>query len=125
MLSDEQKGRLRAALFSLDALTEQDMELVALVQHWKDERLVPFLLNQLRRLEANPPQLAERIMEAIAEATHDGDLELLAEAYRNDASYEDLEAEEEKAKDAATARQERSQMLHHFIEFAEKKRARQ
>ncbi|HKP12062.1 MAG TPA: hypothetical protein VJZ91_08135, partial [Blastocatellia bacterium] len=97
MLSDEQKGRLRAALFSLDALTEQDMELVALVQHWKDERLVPFLLDQLRRLEANPPRLAERITEALAEATHDGDLELLAEAYRNDASYEDLEAEEEKA----------------------------
>ena len=70
------------------------MESDLLVQHWKDERLVPFLLEQLRRVEANPPRLAERIIEAIAEATHDEEVKALAEEYNGNASYEDLDAEE-------------------------------
>ena len=94
MLSDEQKNRLKAALFNINALAEDDMMLVTLVQHWKDERLVPFLLEQLRRVEANPPRLAERIIEAIAEATHDEEVKALAEEYNGNASYEDLDAEE-------------------------------
>jgi hypothetical protein len=94
MLSDEQKSRLKAALFNIDALTDEDMMLITLVQHWKDERFVPFLIQQLRRVEANPPRLAEPIMEAIAEATHDEEVKRLAEEYSSKASYEDLDAEE-------------------------------
>jgi len=147
LLSDEQKSRLKAALFNIDALTEEDFALVRLVQHWKDERFVPFLLEQLRRIEANPPRLAEAIMEAITEAMHDEEVKAMAEDYRSNISYADLDAQEEadspateaadrkdaetadgdeasdNPPDAATARQTRSAMLQRFIALVEKKRA--
>jgi hypothetical protein len=150
-LSDEQKSRLKAALFSIEALTEKDMILVTLVQHWKDARFVPFLLEQLRRVEASPPPLAERIIDAIAEAMHDEEVKALAEDYSNNVSYAALDAKAEadspeaesvdreaaetedsdetsdtasdEAQEAMTARQERSAMLQRFIAFVEKKRA--
>lgn len=152
-ISEEQKGRLQAALFKIDALTEEDMELVTLVLRWQDPRLVPFLLDQLRRLEADPPRLAARLMGVVGAALHDEEVKALAEEYVSNASYEDLAAEaaadrqeaeaaepseaeaedgaeasdeaDDAPKDAATARQERSLMLQRFIALAEKKRASQ
>lgn len=144
-LSSEQKSRLLTALFSLDTLTGSDMELVTLAQHWKDNRLIPFLLDQLHRVESNPPPHAVGILYALAEAMHDEDLKSLVEAYNDKATYEDLKEEtdaaaetepgeevdnkssdaaKEKVKDAETARQQRSQMVHHFLTMVEKKRAR-
>lgn len=147
MLSDAQKTRLKAALFNIDALAVDDLMLVRLVQHWKDERFVPFLLEQLRRVEASPPRIAEGIMETLAEAMRDDEVKALAEDYNSNVSYADLDAREaadspaaeagdgaaaetedsdkasDKAPDAATARQARSAMLQRFIALVEKKRA--
>jgi len=154
MLSDGQKAHLLTILYSLDALTEKDMELVELAKYWKDERLLPFLIERLRRVENNPPRVAERIVQIVAETMNDEDLKKLAEDYGDDISYADLEAEEEdaaadaadgkaaaseagdkvvdqssddaedQAKEAATARQERSERLRRFITAVEQKRAK-
>jgi Carboxypeptidase regulatory-like domain len=147
MLSDEQKSRLKAALFNIAALNVDDMMLVTLVQHWKDERFVPFLLEQLRRVEASPPRMAEGIMKTLAEAMRDEEVKALAEDYSSNVSYANLDAQKkadslateagegaeaasedsdeasDKAPDAATARQTRRAMLQRFIAFVEKKRA--
>jgi hypothetical protein len=153
ILSDGQKAHLLTILYSLDALTEKDMELVELAKYWKDERLLPFLIERLRRIEDNPLPVAERIVQTVAETMNDEDLKKLAEDYGNDISYADLEEEEEEAtdaaalpaaaseagdkvvdqsgddteeqpKDAASARQERSKKLRHFINVVEQKRAK-
>ncbi|HJQ22793.1 MAG TPA: carboxypeptidase-like regulatory domain-containing protein [Blastocatellia bacterium] len=139
MLSDEQKGRLQAALYNVGEITADDIELVRLVRLFKDERLVPFLLEQLRRELAGPPRLAEGLMSIIAETMNDDDIKSLAEAYGQEVSYADLDAEEnadsqeaettdsdaadDQEPDAMTARQQRSKLLQQFIAAVEKKRA--
>jgi len=142
MLTAAQKERLKAALFNTDLLAERDRELIEIVQHWHDARLVPFLVAQLRRIEANPTDFAETMMSFIADEIKDEEINQLAESYSNDATDEvsDDEASDEadesepeetasvKATDekagAAKLRERHRAALHKFLALVEKKLAR-
>jgi hypothetical protein len=133
LLTAAQKERLRQTLFNIETITDKDAELIELVKHWDDGRLAPFLLSQLRRMEAAPSRLAEEIIHVIAFLLKDEAITAYSEQYSENVSYEDEESEEaseqgedaEDAKDAAASRAEakrnRSEMLRRFIALADSK----
>jgi hypothetical protein len=147
LLTTAQKERLTHTLFNIKTITEKDRGLIELVRHWDDGRLVPFLLAQLKQMEANPSRYAEDVLYIISDVLKDDDLREFAEQYGTNASYEDIEAEEEAAAaeaeeaevgedaedvedaeeaaaikvDQAEARQNRSEMLRKFIALVESK----
>lgn len=104
LLSAEQKKRLEDVLFNIDELTERDQQLVRVVRSWNDDRVVPFLLSQLRRWQANPPDIALGVMFLVTEFVYDEQLQNLSAEYYSTATGE----QEEKAEDA-TAGDNRSQ----------------
>lgn len=136
LLTDQQKDRLKAALYNTAEIKDDDMPLIELVQHWKDKQLTPYLVSQLRHIEADPPQIAESIINTIAELLNDEEINNLANEYRENASYEDLDEQADAAAgepeaaddedvdtekiDAARAKQGRSAMLKKFIAAVEK-----
>jgi hypothetical protein len=122
-LTDQQKGRLKAALFNTAEMKESDLQLVELVKSWKDEQLVPYLVSQLRRIEAAPPRMAQQVMTIIAELLRDEEVTNLTYEYSGNASYEDLAQEENEIEriGAATAKQRRSELLKRFLAAVEKK----
>ncbi len=149
LLTDQQKDRLKRALFKTTEITYGDLELAQLVKNWKDKQLVPYLVWQLRHIETDPPQIAHHIIPIIAELLKDEEINNLANEYREKASYEDLEEESEdkevdalkaaddeesepaededadtKKIDAARAKQQRSEMLRKFLAAVEKKMAK-
>ena len=136
LLTTAQKERLTKTLLSLKIITEDDVSLIELVQHWDDGRLVPFLIEQLKQMEANPARFAEDIVNLISDVLKDEDVTKFAEEYGNNISYDDLDAEQEaaeaedveEAEEAEAvkvspdeARQNRSEMLKKFIALAESK----
>ncbi len=95
-LTPDQKTRLANALFRADKVEEGETALLEMVKGWGDERLVPFLTNQLHGLEKDPPYLANELMSVLAEALKDKTVAKLAEDYMANAPYEDyVEGEEE------------------------------
>lgn len=133
LLTAAQKERLRQTLFNIETITDKDRDLIELVKHWDDGRLAPFLLSQLRRMEAAPSHFAEEIIHVIAFLLKDEAITAYSEQYSENVSYEDEESEEaseqgkdaEDAKDAAASRVEakrnRSEMLRRFIALADSK----
>lgn len=131
LMTAEQKRRLMTALFQTEEVQDRDLQLMELAQHWKEPRLTPFLIEQLHRLEAEPPRLAERLMDIIAAALNDKALVQLAEDYESNVSYPDEDVEEEPGKapaqtasvardqKAAAAIQTRSEMLAEFLRVVE------
>ncbi len=119
-LTDQQKGRLKAALFNTAEMKESDMQLVELVKCWQDEQFVPYLVSQLRRIYAAPPMMAQQVMAIIAEMLKDEEVTNLAYEYSANASYEDLTQETERI-GAATAKQRRSELVRRFLAAVEKK----
>lgn len=126
LLTVEQRERLMNALFSTEQLQDRDVELIELVQRFKERRLAPFLIEQLRRLEANPPRLAARLIDAVASALDDKFIASLAEEYQDNATYLDQvndEAENKSAEavnpEAAAAIKNRGRLLGDFIRAAE------
>lgn len=94
LLTAEQKTRLMTALFKTERVQDGDLELIELARRWNEPRLVPFLIEQLHRLEANPPRLAERLMDIVATKVNDEKIKQLAESYQDDASYPDEDVDE-------------------------------
>ena len=97
LLTTAQKERLTQTLLNIQRITEEDRDLIDLVRHWNDGRLVPYLLGQLKQMEANPSRFAEDIVTLIADSLEDEDISQFAEEYSNNISYDDLDAEEEAA----------------------------
>lgn len=95
LLTAEQKTRLMTALFQTEEVQDRDLQLMELAHRWKDPRLTPFLIKQLHRLEAEPPRLAERLVDIVATALNDETIEQLAEDYESNVSYPDEDSEDE------------------------------
>jgi len=131
LLSAEQKTRLMTALFQTERVKQGDLELMELARRWTDPRLVPFLIEQLHRLEANPPRLAERLMDIVATTLKDETIKQLVEDYQDDASYPDEDVDEKTGEaraesaavppddHAAAAIETRGHMLACFLQAAE------
>jgi Carboxypeptidase regulatory-like domain len=80
-LTEGHKTRLANTLFGIAELSEDDMELAELVQKWGDERLVPYLISQLRRVADDAPDHAQSLIWMIARVINDEDLKRLADDY--------------------------------------------
>jgi predicted GTPase len=131
LLNEGQRGRVLNTLFSIQELRESDMELVELVRGLDDKRLLPYLVAQLHRLVPEAPELAERLVTAVAEILEDEAIEKAADHYCENADYSQDEEQEEEDNNSqkaqtpsvgaqvATAR--RSAMLTQFIALAEQK----
>ena len=131
LLTVEQRARLMTALFQTEEIQDRDLQLIELARRWKEPRLAPFLIEQLRRFEASPPRFAERLMDCIAAALDDKAIAHLAEEYQENVSYPDEQVERESGEDgaksannvlnaeAAAAIQTRSQMLAEFLRAVE------
>lgn len=99
-LTPDQKTRLANALFRADKIGEGETALLQVVRGWGDQRLVPFLSNQLRGLEKDPPYFVPELMDALAEALKDKAIARLVENYIQNAPYRDyVEGEESEASD--------------------------
>lgn len=94
-LTPAHKTRLADLLFSIKQLSEPDFELVALVSDFSDERLLPYLLSQLRLVANDAPQMAETLVSVIAEVANDDDLKNFANFYGNRSSYDESEFNDE------------------------------
>jgi hypothetical protein len=126
LLTAAQKERLCQTLYNIETITDKDRELIELVKEWGDGRLAPFLLSQLRRMEAAPSRFAEEVIHVIALLLKDEAITAFSERYSEEVSYEDEEAEDaEDAKDAAASRVEakrnRSDMLRRFLALVDSK----
>ncbi len=149
LLTCQQKARLKSALFKTAELKEDDLQLVQLVKHWKDKQLVPYLVTQLRHIEANPPRFAQEIIMVIADLLNDEEITALADDYSANVSYEDSDQEESEEQeadalktsddksepvegevvkinkpDSAIAKQKRSAMVNKFLAAVEKQLAK-
>jgi hypothetical protein len=102
-LSDGHKDRLMNALQLVDELKQSDIDLINLVSKWNEPRLMPFLVAQLRRMEATAPQIAQSIITIVDEILADEAIGKLAEEYHDNVSYEDLAQEEADAGETAEA----------------------
>lgn len=130
-LSAEQKTRLTTALLQTERVQEGDLELIELARRWNNPRLVPFLIEQLHRVEANPPRLAERLMETVATTVKDETIKQLVEIYHDEASYPDEDVDDKTGDaraesagvpqdaDALAAIATRRQMLANFLQAVE------
>jgi hypothetical protein len=92
-LTQDHKARLADTLFGIAELSENDMELVNLIQKFDDERLAPYLVSQLRSQADRAPRLAGSLVWKIAEIINDGDLNRLANDYDDAAKYDKSEDE--------------------------------
>jgi len=84
-LIQDHKTRLANTLFGIAELSEDDLELVRLVEELGDERLAPYLVTQLRRAADGAPRFAESISWIIAQIIDDEDLKRLASEIRDSA----------------------------------------
>jgi carboxypeptidase family protein len=123
MLTAEQKGRLSAALFKTDVVTERDRDLIEIVKMWDGARLLPFLVSQLHSMQPDPQYLAQDLVEIVSDLLDDEEVSALADEYSENASYEDedSEDEEESKQEAAAARLNRSAMLGKFLALVERR----
>lgn len=96
MLSAEQKARVTNALFSIETLSPEDMQLVELVRKWKDARLAPFLAAQLTKVAAEAPPIAEDLVSMLSELLDDDTVQKAAENYHNNVEYDESESQDER-----------------------------
>ena len=130
LLTAAQKEQLSQALFNTQTISDVDIQLIDLVRRWDDGRLIPFLLSQLRLMEANPPRVAEQIMGLIANWFEDEAVIEAYDRYTKNVSYVDEgeEVENDESEDVAAsktgwaeARRNRGDMLRAFITLVETK----
>jgi hypothetical protein len=119
LLTTDQKERLKA-LLATEEITEGDAQLIELVKDRHDPRLLPFLVSQLYRVEANPPETAYRIVRVVAELLNDRRIKALSESY-GDAPYDDEQEDQDSGKATSAAARERSALIRIFLEQVERK----
>ena len=141
LLSPGQKERLLNALYETAELGPRDDQLVRLARIWKDARLRPFLVAQLRRWQDAPPVFASSLVGTLALMLEDDVLTDLANDFDEVAS-DQLGAEEEESDptdvsesegegegpatakerfDSPAGRQRRSEALKKFLAAVESK----
>lgn len=96
LLSEDHKSRLTNALFRIQEIADDDLQLLQLVISWDkhDDRLIPFVIAQLNKVKQDPPYYAERLVTALAEKLGDEKLIERAEAYCENAMYYDPDQSE-------------------------------
>ena len=140
LLSPGQKERLLNALYETAELGARDDQLIRLARIWKDARLRPFLVAQLRRWQDAPPVFASSLVGTLALMLEDDELTDLANDFDEVAS-DQLGAEEEESDpsdvsesegegeglatakerfDSPAGRQRRSEALKTFLDAVEK-----
>ncbi|MBS1788730.1 MAG: carboxypeptidase regulatory-like domain-containing protein [Acidobacteria bacterium] len=102
LLSPEQKARVTNALFSIETLSSQDMQLVELVKGWKEARLAPYLAAQLTKVAVEAPPIAEELVSVLAELLDDDAVQKTAEEYQNNVEYDESESQGEEEAGAKT-----------------------
>jgi hypothetical protein len=65
-LTEEQKGRLTAALYRASSLSNGVMDLIKLVESWGDENLVPFMWSYLKASKKDSPWETRDLMRELA-----------------------------------------------------------
>jgi hypothetical protein len=120
LLTADQKERLMKALLAAEKITEGDEALIELAADFHDPRLLPFLVSQLHRVEANPPQAAYTIVRVVAQLLNDRQINVLSENYR-DASDDDEQEDQDSGKATSAAARERSALMRKFLEQVERK----
>ena len=120
LLTADQKERLMKALLAAEKITEGDGALIELAADFRDPRLLPFLVSQLHRVEANPPQTAYTIVRVVAELLNDRRINALSESYRN-APDDDEQEDRDSAKATSAAARKRSALIRNFLELVERK----
>lgn len=96
-LTSNQRERLMNVLLKSTDIGPGTFELVEVAKSWKDARLLPFLIARLVQMENTAPPSVERIMRVVADLLDDEKVSDLFEQYRDDASYEDVEVNQEEA----------------------------
>jgi hypothetical protein len=128
LLTTEQKDRLLNALYATAELDDRDERLIRLAVIWEDERLLPFLVLQLRSVQESPPFAANTALQVVVELLDDEDVQNARDEYE-EVTRGQLEALEEERNpdrfrariDGVEARQRRSEKLKAFLEIVEAK----
>ena len=85
---------MNALLKSETLDVDGDVDLIELARSWNDPRLLPFLIGYLHRSSETVPRQIVDAMEAVAEILDDKKVSALFVHYRDNASFEDFEANE-------------------------------
>lgn len=94
-LTDNQKARLANALLTIESLKDGDIGLVNLVQKIGDNRLLPYLVYQLRIKANEAPRVAESLVATIAELIDDEEVQEAADEYSENVEYDESEYDDE------------------------------
>jgi hypothetical protein len=99
LLTEEQKGRLTAALYRASSLSSRDMDLIRLVVMWGDDNLVPFMWSYLKASKTDSHWETSRLMYKLATLLKNQEASELVEKfdkvlYSN--SIEEVQREQEK-----------------------------
>jgi hypothetical protein len=86
-LTEEQKRRLADALFGAEKIGEGEGALLHVVKGFRDARLVPFLVAQLRRVEDNPPIEAEEWLAVLSEVMNNEEAVEIITGYSANVTY--------------------------------------
>jgi hypothetical protein len=97
LLNTVQKHRLADALFASNEPGEGDEFLMQLVKDFGDPRFPAFALARLHRFEEEAPSEAESWLRALAASLKNRQIDELADAYVEDATYFEDEEEETEA----------------------------
>jgi len=120
-LTASQKARVAGALFSIETLGEDDLELVELVQKLEDKKLAPYLASQLRKMIPEAPNLAEDLVSILAEILDDEEVSKAADHYRESVEYDD--GDDERAPNADSSGSSRPQLKSVAAQIATAKRS--
>ena len=101
-LTETQKERLVTSLLTTQTITEGDLKLIEVIKVWKDPRLVDFLLERLRGMEDNPPEIADQLVDHLSDIMSADEVSALADQFR------DLPAAEEAGLSAEGDRRDQS-----------------
>jgi len=104
LLTSEQRQRLINMLLNTEDLAlDGNSDLIELVRQWNDPRLAPFLISYLKRFGETAPESLSRVMQTVAglaELLDDPKITALLRQYHDNATFEDLEAEEAEGADS-------------------------
>jgi hypothetical protein len=111
-LTEEQKGRLTAALYRASSLSNGVMDLIKLVESWGDENLVPFMWSYLKASKKDSPWETRSLMRELAALLKNQEAMELTEKFEG-VIYSNLVRE-------AQREQEGKAILQKFIEAIER-----
>jgi hypothetical protein len=93
LLSDSQKERVTKAFFNSDGTEQGNGELINLFLDQKDARLIPWILRQLRSMDAAPGFEAGYLLHVLSEAKDDPAIHELANSWNDQAEFDESDIE--------------------------------